>query len=222
MYYFTENHFEQAVLEVLEEYDYQILSSGEVARDYRNPLYMDEVEESLFRINPTIPSVAIEEAIRKLQSLDAGTLVQKNKQFTDWLQNGMEISFKEKGQIVTRLVKLVDYGNVQNNSFTAINQWAVQGPTGTVKRPDIVVFVNGLPLVVVELKSGSREEVTTTDAYLQLRNYMQIIPELFWYNGFCIISDMTHSKAGTISSSESRFMEWKTVDGSYEETPLPP
>ena len=130
----------------------------------------------------------------------------------------MEISFEERGEIVTRLVKLMDFEHVGKNTFTAINQWSVQGATGDVKRPDIVIFVNGLPLVVIELKSGSREDVSTTDAYLQLRNYMQVIPELFWYNGFCIISDMTHSMAGTISANESRFMEWKTIDGSHEET----
>jgi len=182
VYYFTENHFERAVLEVLQEHDYEVLSSGEVTRDYRNPLYMDALEESLFRLNRELPAMAFEEAIRRLQSLDAGTLIQKNRQFTDWLQNGMEVSFEEAGETVTRLVRLVDYDNVGNNSFTAINQWTVQGATGAIKRPDIVIFVNGLPVVVVELKSGSREEVSTTDAYLQLRNYMQIIPELFWYN----------------------------------------
>lgn len=218
--YFTENHFEQAVLEVLREQDYNVLSSGEIQRDYRNPLYMDELEEALFALNPGVPSRAIEEAMRKLQALDVGTLVQKNKVFTDWLQNGMEISFEERGEIVTRLVKLMDFEHVSKNSFTAINQWSVQGATGDVKRPDVVIFVNGLPLVVVELKSGSREDVSTTDAYLQLRNYMQVIPELFWYNGFCIISDMTHSMAGTISANESRFMEWKTIDGSHEETAI--
>ena len=218
--YSTENQFEQAVLEVLREQDYNVLSSGEIQRDYRNPLYMDELEEALFALNPGVPNRAIEEAMRKLQALDVGTLVQKNKVFTDWLQNGMEISFEERGEIVTRLVKLMDFEHVGKNTFTAINQWSVQGATGDVKRPDIVIFVNGLPLVVIELKSGSREDVSTTDAYLQLRNYMQVIPELFWYNGFCIISDMTHSMAGTISANESRFMEWKTIDGSHEETAI--
>lgn len=218
--YFTENQLEQAVLEVLQEYDYNILSGGGIVRDYRNPLYMDELESALFKINPGLPSAAIAEALRKLQALDAGTLMQKNKFFSDWLQNGMEISFLEKGDIVTRLVKLVDYKTPSNNYFTAINQWTVQGAGGDVKRPDIVIFVNGLPLVVVELKSGSREDVSTTDAYLQLRNYMQAIPELFHYNAFCIISDMTYSLAGTISANESRFMQWKTVDGSYEETAI--
>ena len=218
--YFTENHFEQAILEVLRELGYGILSGGEIERDYRNPLYLDELEEALFALNPGMPSRAIEEALRKLQALDMGTLIQKNKMFTDWLQNGMEVSFEEKGESVTRLVKLIDFEHQENNSFTAINQWSVQGAAGEVKRPDIVVFVNGLPLVVIELKSGSREDVSITDAYLQLRNYMKAIPELFWYNAFCIVSDMTHSKAGTISASESRFMEWKTVDGSYEETAI--
>ena len=166
--YFTENHFEQAVMEVLREQDYNILSSGEIQRDYRNPLYMDELEEALFALNPGVPRRAIEETLRKLQALDVGTLVQKNKAFTDWLQNGMEISFEERGEIVTRLVKLVDFEHVGKNTFTAINQWSVQGATGDVKRPDIVIFVNGLPLVVMELKSGSREDVSTTDAYFQL------------------------------------------------------
>jgi type I restriction enzyme R subunit len=152
--YFTENQFEQAVLEVLREQDYNVLSSGEIQRDYRNPLYMDELEEALFALNPGVQSRAIEEAMRKLQALDVGTLVQKNKVFTDWLQNGIEISFEERGEIVTRLVKLVDFEQVGKNSFTAINQWSVQGATGDVKRPDIVIFVNGLPLVVIELKSG--------------------------------------------------------------------
>ncbi len=217
---FTEDHLEEAVLEVLKEYDYDILFGGEIDRDYRNPLYMDELEDALTAINPSIFAVAIQEALRKLQTLNAGTLIQKNRIFTDWLQNGMEISFVEKGESVTRLVKLVDFETPGNNRFTAINQWTVQGATGIVKRPDIVVFINGLPLIVVELKSGSREDVSTTDAYLQLRNYMKAIPEVFWYNGFCIISDLTYSKAGTISSNESRFMEWKTVDGSHEETAI--
>ena len=217
---FTEDHLEQAVLEVLMEYNYEVLNGGQIDRDYRNPLYMDVLEDSLSALNPTIPFPAIQEALRKLQGMDAGTLVQKNKQFTDWLQNGMEVSFRDNGEIVTRLVKLIDYATPENNTFTAINQWTVQGAGGDTKRPDIVIFVNGLPLVVVELKSGSREEVSTTDAYLQLRNYMKSIPELFWYNGFCIISDMTYSMAGTISSNESRFMEWKTIDGSYEETAI--
>lgn len=217
---FTEDHFEQAVLEVLREYDYNILHGGQIDRDYRNPLYMDELGEALFEINPGIPAAAIREAIRKLQTLDTGTLIQKNKIFTDWLQNGMEIPFEQEGRLVTCLVKLVDFAAPEKNRFTAISQWTVQGAGGMVKRPDIVIFVNGLPLVVVELKSGSREEVSTSDAYLQLRNYMSAIPELFYYNGFCIISDLTYSRAGTISSDESWFMEWKTVDGSYEETAI--
>lgn len=217
---FTEDHFEQAVLAVLQEYDYSILHGGQIDRDYRNPLYMDELNEAISKINPGIPAAAIGEAIRKLQNLDAGTLIQKNRVFTDWLQNGMEISFEQRGKIITRLVKLVDFAAPEKNCFTAINQWTVQGASGMVKRPDIVIFVNGLPLVVVELKSGSREEVSTDDAYRQLRNYMNAIPELFYYNGFCIISDLTYSRAGTISSDESWFMEWKTVDGSYEETAI--
>jgi type I restriction enzyme R subunit len=115
------------------------------------------------------------------------------------------------------LVKLVDYDNVNKNTFTVANQWTVVD-NDQQRRPDIIVFLNGLPIVVWELKSPSREETDASDAYLQLHSYMLDIPVLFLYNAFCVMSDLSTSKAGTITAGEDRFMEWKTKDGSYENT----
>ena len=121
-----------------------------------------------------------------------------------------------KGEERSGLVYLIDYQNPENNRFTAINQWTVI--ENSEKRADVVLFINGLPLVVVELKSPSREETDASAAYRQLRNYMHEIPSLFIYNQVCVMSDLTTSKAGTITSGEDRFMEWKTKDGNYENT----
>ena len=121
-----------------------------------------------------------------------------------------------KGEERAAIAYLVDYDNPANNSFIAANQWTyIENST---KRPDVVLFLNGLPIVIIELKSPSREETDASEAYLQLRNYMQEIPSLFIYNAICVMSDMMTSKAGTITSGEDRFMEWKTTDGSYENT----
>src|SRR5699024_5696832 len=126
------------------------------------------------------------------------------------------VKYLVQGEERSGLVYLVDYQHPENNRFTAINQWTVI--ESSEKRADIVLFVNGLPLVVVELKSPSREETDASAAYRQLRNYMHEIPSLFIYNHICVMSDMTTSKAGTITSGEDRFMAWKTKDGSYENT----
>lgn len=140
----------------------------------------------------------------------------KNVVFTDYLQNGVPVKFMKKGEERSGLVYLVDYQHPENNRFTVINQWTVI--ENSEKRADVVLFVNGLPLVVVELKSLSSEETDASAAYRQLRNYMHEIPSLFIYNQICVMSDLTTSKAGTITSGEDRFMAWKTKDGSYENT----
>jgi type I restriction enzyme R subunit len=141
----------------------------------------------------------------------------------DYLQNGVSVTYNNKGEQQTALVNLVDYQNVSHNTFTIANQWTITENSNlsdnkTNKRPDIIVFLNGLPLVVFELKSPSREETDTSEAYRQLRNYLHEIPSLFIYNAFLVMSDLAMSRAGTITASEDRFMNWKTKDGSYENT----
>ena len=215
--YYTESNYENAVLQLLNEgLGYTYVYGPDVERDYHSPLYEDVLLPALQRINKGLPLDAINEAIYKLKNFESGSLLQKNMTFTDYLQNGISVKYFVNGEERSTLVYLVDFKNPANNDFTVANQWTFI--ENSEKRPDVILFINGLPLVVVELKSPSREETDASDAYRQLRNYMYEIPSMFIYNEVCVMSDMTTSKAGTITSGEDRFMEWKTTDGSYENT----
>ena len=167
---------------------------------------------SLQRINKGMPLEALNEAIYKLKNFETGTLLQKNMVFMDYLQNGVPVKYFDNGEEHSTLVYLIDFKNPAQNDFTVANQWTFI--ENSEKRPDVILFANGLPLVIVELKSPSREETDASDAYRQLRNYMYEIPSMFIYNAVCVMSDMATSKAGTITSGEDRFMEWKATDGS--------
>lgn len=214
---YTEANFENAVIEILRDtLGYGYVYAPDLVRDYTDPLYEEELLLALTRMNQKLPEAAITEAIYKLHNFEGSTILQKNIQFMDFLQNGVPVSFFDSGEQCFSLVRLVDYDNPQKNSFTVINQWTFI--ENSEKRPDIIVFLNGLPVVVFELKSPSREETDASEAFLQLRNYMHEIPSLFVYNAFLVMSDLAISKAGTITSGEDRFMEWKTKDGSYENT----
>ncbi|MDR2710136.1 MAG: type I restriction endonuclease subunit R [Burkholderiales bacterium] len=214
---FTETNYENAVIEIFRNtLGYSYVYGPDVARDYSDPLFMGELLPALRRVNPKLPEAAITEAVYKLQNLENGTLLQKNARFMEYLQNGVSVSYFDADEQRSALVSLVDYENVERNTFTVSNQWTVT--ENSEKRPDVVVFLNGLPVVVAELKSPSREETDASEAYRQLRNYMMEIPSLFIYNAFLVMSDHAVSKAGTITADEDRFMEWKTRDGSYENT----
>ena len=215
--HYTESHYENAILQLFQEQlGYTYLYGPDVTRDYHSPLYEDILLPCLRRVNPALPLEALNEAVYKLQNFESGTLLQKNMVFMDYLQNGVPVKYFTDGEERSALVYLIDYQDPASNDFTIVNQWTVV--ENSEKRPDVVLFVNGLPLVVMELKSPSREETDASAAYRQLRNYMHEIPSLFVYNAVCVMSDLTVSKAGTITSSEDRFMEWKTKDGSYENT----
>ena len=214
---FTESHYENAILQLFQEQlEYTYIYGPGVERDYHSPLYEDILLPCLRRVNPALPLEALNEAVYKLQNFESGTLLQKNMLFMDYLQNGVPVKYFTDGEERSALVYLIDYQAPANNGFTIVNQWTVV--ENSEKRLDVVLFVNGLPLVVMELKSPSREETDASAAYRQLRNYIHEIPSLFVYNAVCVMSDLTVSKAGTITSSEDRFMEWKTKDGSYENT----
>jgi type I restriction enzyme R subunit len=226
---YTEANYENAVIEVFRDtLGYNYVYAPDLVRDYTDPLYTDELQMALRRVNPKLPEAALAEAIYKLHNFHSGDTVTRNKRFMDYLQNGISVSFYDPGVPVnpasqvgngeqrSTLVYLIDYENVERNSFTVANQWTFI--ENSEKRPDILVFINGLPLIVWELKSPSREETDASEAYRQLRNYMHEIPSLFIYNAFCVMSDLAVSKAGTITADEDRFMEWKTKDGSYENT----
>lgn len=172
--------------------------------------------DNLYLINRDSSRIAIENAIKKVQDFGIASVAEKNERFNNYLQNGISVNYWEDNQEKSTLIKLVDWKNLENNRFTVINQWTVVEKE--TKRPDIIVFLNGFPVVVMELKSPSREDADVSEAYNQLQKYKQVIPSLFTYNSFCVMSDMAITKAGTITSSEDRFMEWKTTDGSYEST----
>ena len=214
---FTESSYENAILQLFTQtLGYAYVYGPDIERDYHSPLYEDELLPALRAVNPTMPQEALDDAVYKLKNFESGTLLQKNMVFTDYLQNGVPVKFVVKGEERSDLVYLVDYQHPERNRFTAINQWTVV--ENSEKRADVVLFVNGLPLVVVELKSPSREETDASAAYRQLRNYMHEIPSLFIYNQVCVMSDLSTTKAGTITSGEDRYMAWKTKDGSYENT----
>lgn len=213
---FAEENYEKAIIQLLEELGYTHIYGPDVLRDYSESLYLDELDSAISRINSSLPSIAISEAMNKLKKFDNASLIQKNKVFMDYLQNGIEVSYYHKEKQKSAIVKLVDYENVDKNTYTVVNQWTII--EHSEKRPDVIIFLNGIPLVVFELKSPSREETNASDAYLQLKTYQREIPSLFNYNAFNVMSDLATSKAGTITAGEDRFMEWKTIDGSYENT----
>ena len=213
---FTEASYENSIIELFQGMGYNHIYGPDVERDYTSPLYEEVLVDSLYRINPKLCEDAINDAIYKLKNFEIGELVQKNDVFMDYLQNGIEVRYLQDGEEHSDIAYLVDYENVENNSFIITNQWTFI--ENSEKRPDVILFLNGLPVVIMELKSPSREETDASEAYRQLKNYMHEIPSMFIYNAICVMSDQLTSKAGTITSDETRFMAWKTKDGDYENT----
>ena len=214
---FTEQNYENAIIALFQEdlgYDY--LYGPEVERDHHCPLYKERLAESLERINPDLPQEALNEAVWQLQNYESRNLIHQNIKFTKYLQQGIEVNYVCDGKKESTLVKLIDNNNINNNDFLLVNQWTVVEQEE--RRPDLIVFLNGLPVVVVELKSCSRENTDVSAAFRQLRNYTHDIPSLFIYNMFMVISDLSLTKAGTLTATEEWFMEWKTVNGDYEDT----
>lgn len=215
--FFREEDYEKSLIELFQnDLEYEYVYGPDIERDFYSPFYEDVLLDSLQRINHDATDDAIQDALFKLKNFENGELVQKNAVFMDYLQNGIPIRYFVDGEERSSIVYLVDYKNPENNSFIVANQWTFIENSN--KRPDLILFLNGLPIVLMELKSPSREETDASEAYRQLRNYMQEIPSMFIYNAICVMSDQLISKAGTITSGEDRFMEWKTKDGNYENT----
>lgn len=213
----SEEAYENSIIELFEDMGYTHIYGPDIEnRDFSSPLYDEVLAQSLRQINSKLPLSAINEALSKLKNFDNNSLEQKNALFMDYLQNGITVRYTEKGEPKDTIVYLLDYANPENNSFIVANQWTFV--ENSEKRPDILLFINGLPLVLMELKSPSREETDASAAYRQIQNYKHEIPSMFVYNAICVMSDLLISKAGTITSGEDRYMEWKTVDGSYENT----
>ena len=215
--FFREEDYEKSLIELFQnDLEYEYVYGPDIERDFYSPFYEEVLIESLYRINHGATNDAIQDALFKLKNFENGELIQKNAIFMDYLQNGIPVRYFVDGEERSSIVYLVDYKNPENNSFVVANQWTFIENSN--KRPDFILFLNGLPIVLMELKSPSREETDASEAYRQLRNYMQEIPSMFIYNAICVMSDQLISKAGTITSGEDRFMEWKTKDGNYENT----
>lgn len=213
---FSEDSYEKALIALFhDELDYEYIYGPDIPRDFRQPCYVDALEPAIRRINPTLPAEALDEALRRILHASESTLIDSNEDFIRALQDGLEVPYVLNQEERTDIVKLIDYENYNNNSFHIANQWRVEGYD--VIRCDMVVFVNGLPLVVIELKSPSEENVNVHDAYLQIRNYQHKAPDLFTYNAFNVISSMDLTLAGTITANFERYMEWKSTDGVYED-----
>ncbi|NYS75866.1 MULTISPECIES: type I restriction endonuclease subunit R [Bacillus] len=216
---FTEDLLEEAVIEILQEMNYEYVFGPEIGhdgerperQDYREVILEQRLRDSLYKLNCDLPEDALEEAYRKVITFNSPSLTENNKQFHSLLVEGVDVTFRKNGEIKTEKAMIVDFGRPERNDFLAVNQFTII--ESEERRPDVLIFVNGLPIVVVELKSASDENVGIENAYNQIQTYKHDIPSLFHYNSFNIISDGINAKAGTITSNEERYMNWRSIDG---------
>ena len=213
---FTEGNFENVVIAYLQELDYAYMHGSQLTKEDKEVLLLDRLESALIRINPGITLTAIKEAMRKIRHFETNDVFTNNKLFHKYLVEGIEVGDFVEGEVKYATIRLIDFEVPTNNDWLVVNQLEIT-EDGTKKRPDVFVYVNGIPLVVMELKSTSREEVTVEDAYNQLMSYKEVhIPSLFYYNAFLVISDGVSTKAGTITASYDRFMSWKKIEAEDE------
>lgn len=223
----TENIIEAFAIELLVKLGYEYIYAPDIAYDGENPerdsyaqvLLLNRLQNAVRRINPSIPADAQAEAIKEIQRIASTELLSNNETFHRFITEGIPVSKRVDGDERGDRVWLIDFKNPHNNDFVVANQFTII-ENGNTKRPDIILFVNGIPLVVFELKNAADENTTVHSAFKQVETYKAIIPGLFTYNGFVVISDGLEAKAGTISSGLSRFMSWKSADGKAEASHL--
>lgn len=223
----TENTIEEFSIELLERLGYQYIYAPDIAYDgekpertsYEEVLLTERLQNAIRRINPKVPIDSQDEAFKEIQRINSPELLTNNESFHRMLTEGINVSYQKDGHDRGDLVWLIDFKNPENNEFIVANQFTVI-ENGNNKRPDVILFVNGIPLVVIELKNPAHENATVKSAFKQLQTYKQIIPTLFTYNGFMIVSDGLEAKAGTLSSGFTRFMAWKSADGKEEASNL--
>ncbi len=217
---FTESTVEDAALELLAGLGYTVLHGPNIApgellaerKEYSEVLLLGRLKQALVRINPKIPAEAIEDAVRKLLSVAGQNLEESNRRFHHFLTDGVSVEFRADGRVVHDQVRLFDFDAPDNNDWTAINQFTIIEGNAN-RRPDIVIFVNGIPLALFELKNLADENATIRDAFHQLQTYKRDIPSLFPFNEVLIISDGIQARLGTLTSGWERFMPWRTIAG---------
>lgn len=223
----AENTIEEFSIKLLESLGYQYIYAPDISHDgerpernsYEDVLLTERLQKAISRINPKIPFDSQEEAVKEIQRINSPELLANNEAFHRMLTEGINVSYQKDGNDRGDLVWLIDFDNPDNNEFIVANQFTVI-EDGNNKRPDVILFINGIPLVVIELKNPADENATVKSAFKQIETYKSIIPSLFNYNAFNIISDGLEAKAGSLSAGLTRFMAWKSADGKEEASNL--
>ena len=223
----TENTIEEFALQLLEKSGYQYIYGPDIATDgekseresYETVLLIDRIQDAVGRINLKVPVEARQDALKQIQRLNSPELITNNESFHRMLTEGISVSYQQDGRDRGDLVWLIDFKRPENNDFLVVNQFTII-ENGVNKRPDIVLFVNGIPLVVIELKNPADDRATIKSAFDQIQTYKSTIPCLFTYNGITVISDGLEARVGSISAGYSRFMSWKSAGGEVEASNL--
>ena len=225
----TENIIEESAIEILQLQGWEYANGKEISpeglfcerENYSQIVLVNRLKNAIAKINPEIPLDAQEAAIQKVLRIASPELLHNNEEFHRLLVEKVKIPYQQNGYERSHEVALIDFENPHNNQFTVVNQYTII-ENNQNKRPDVLLFVNGLPLVVIELKNAASENANIKSAYQQIQTYKAIIPSLFTYNAICILSDGLECKAGSVSADLSRYMTWKTADGIKEASRFKP
>lgn len=223
----TESAIEDFAIQLLQQLGYSYIYAPDIAYDgdapernhYDDVLLIGRLENALRRFNPTVPPTVLDSALKEVQRNHSPDLLTNNEAFHRLLTEGVKVSYQHNGNERGDLVWLIDFAHPENNEFLVVNQFTVI-ENHQNKRPDLVLFVNGIPLVVIELKNATDENATIHAAYKQLETYKHVIPSLFTSNALLVVSDGLEAKAGSLSADFSRFMAWKSADGKAEASHL--
>lgn len=225
----TENIIEQSAIEILQSQGWEYANGKEISpeglfcerENFSQIVLLNRLRTAIAKINPTIPLDAQEAAVQKVLRIASPDLLHNNEEFHRLLVEKVKIPYQENGYERSHEVALIDFDHPANNQFLVVNQYTII-ENNQNKRPDVLLFVNGLPLVVIELKNAASENADIKSAYQQIQTYKAIIPSLFTYNAICILSDGLECKAGSVSADLSRYMTWKTADGIKEASRFKP
>ena len=211
----NENTLEQVIIAELQKNGYKYFYGPDISRDYHEVILRDCFETAMFKINQGINDDMEEEAYKSIENLGLLKLEDMNVAFHKYLIEGVPVNYRIHGELRTYTVKLIDFADSEKNEFHVVNQYTVIEYKN--KRPDVLIFVNGIPLVLFELKNITNEDAMIENAYKQVKNYQMDIPSLFYYNAFNVISDGLDTRMGTITSDFTRYMVWKSENGEKPE-----